>query len=87
MSRIEVTVRCYGAVRERVGERSVTLSVREGASVADALAALAERSPGFDPDDDLFVLRDGEHLSVEERRTSELVEATTLSVSDPVGRE
>jgi molybdopterin converting factor small subunit len=60
-------VRCYGDVRSRTDAREVTLSLDAGATVGDALARLAERSPDLAPllDDDetrVVVTRDGRHL-------------------------
>jgi molybdopterin synthase catalytic subunit len=43
---MEVTVRCFATLRELAGERS-TLSLRNGANVADAWAALADAHPGL----------------------------------------
>jgi molybdopterin converting factor small subunit len=86
VSRIEVTVRCYGTVRERVGERSITLSVPEESTVADALAVLKGRGGDLDTDD-LIVVCDGAHLAASDRETRELVAGTTLSISEPIARE
>ncbi|WP_331232532.1 MoaD/ThiS family protein [Natronorarus salvus] len=86
MSEIRVTVRCYGVVRERVGERTVSLTLPPGATVSDALVALAERAPGIEREE-LLVMCEGSHVLVEDRETTELAGETTLSVSNPVGRE
>lgn len=86
MSEIRVTVRCYGVVRERAGERTVSLSLPAGATVSDALAALDERAPGIETEK-LLVMYEGSHVLVEDRKTTELAGGTTLSVSNPVGRE
>lgn len=43
--RIEVTVRCFAAVREALGRDSLVVAVAEGATVADLLRQLAHDAP------------------------------------------
>jgi len=45
---MEVTVRCFATLRELAGDRT-TLTLRDGALVDDAWAALAELHPGLRP--------------------------------------
>jgi molybdopterin synthase sulfur carrier subunit len=61
----------YATLRDAVGERSVTLSVPEGATVAESLGLVGEEFPSLDPllfdgegrlRPNVSVLVDGEHV-------------------------
>ncbi|MEF8841119.1 MAG: MoaD/ThiS family protein [Haloarculaceae archaeon] len=58
---MRVEIGCYGAVRRAVGEASVVLDLEEGATVGDALDALAARAEGDLPADPV-VMRERRHL-------------------------
>ena len=74
---MRVELRCYGAVRGAVGEKSVELDLEEGATVADALDALAARGDGDLPTDTV-VMRDRRHLD----RQTTLARGDVVSVTD-----
>ena len=74
---MRVELRCYGAVRRSVGEASVTLTLEDGATVGDALAALAERVDGDLPVTPV-VMRDRRHLDPE----TDLADGDVVSVTD-----
>ena len=61
---MRVEIRCYGAVRNAVGEDSVALDLEEGATAGDALDALAARADGDLPADPV-AMRDRRHLDRE----------------------
>jgi molybdopterin converting factor small subunit len=44
---MELTVELFGPARRLSGERQAVLEVRDGATLRDVVAALAERYPGF----------------------------------------
>ncbi|GBD11441.1 hypothetical protein HRbin23_01106 [bacterium HR23] len=46
---MRITVRLFALYRERLGADTLTLEVREGAQVADALALLSQRFPRMLP--------------------------------------
>jgi len=75
--RMRVELRCYGAVRRSVGESSVTLELPAGATVGDALAALADRVDGDLPVEPV-VMRDRRHLDP----GTELADGDAVSVTD-----
>lgn len=58
---MRVELRCYGAVRGAVGEASVALDLEDGATVRDALDALAGRADGDLPTEPV-VMRERRHL-------------------------
>jgi molybdopterin converting factor small subunit len=74
---MRVELRCYGDVRRVTGEVSVAFSLTEGATVGDALSALADRAEGDLPDD-LVVMRDRRHLD----RETALADGDVVSVTD-----
>lgn len=74
---MRVEIRCYGAVRGPVGEKSVTLDLEDGATVEDALDALADRADGDLPAD-AVVMRDRRHLD----GGTELADGDVVSVTD-----
>lgn len=84
---MEVEVRTYGDVRAAVGERALTLDLPAGATVADALAALAATSDltvpaASDPDADaLLVVRNGRNVTLDEGRATTLSPGDRLSLS------
>lgn len=76
---MDVEVRCYGDVREAVGERSVHLDLSTGATVADLLDAIATTTD-YDP----FDVAKGRHLAVMRERRH-LDEGDVLADGDVVG--
>lgn len=74
---MRVELRCYGAVRRSVGEASVAVELADGATVADALAALADRVDGDLPVEPV-VMRDRRHLDP----GTELADGDVVSVTD-----
>jgi molybdopterin converting factor small subunit len=74
---MRVELRCYGAVRRAVGERSVAVDLEDGATVRDALDALADRVDGELPVDPV-VMRDRRHLD----RGTTLADGDVVSVTD-----
>jgi molybdopterin converting factor small subunit len=74
---MRVELRCYGAVRRAVGEASIGLELDDGATVGDALAALAERVDGDLPVEPV-VMRDRRHLAPE----TTLADGDVVSVTD-----
>ncbi|PSQ10269.1 molybdopterin synthase sulfur carrier subunit [Halobacteriales archaeon QS_5_70_15] len=74
---MRVELRCYGAVRRSVGESSVALELADGATVGDALAALADRADGDLPTGSV-VMRERRHLD----RGTELADGDVISVTD-----
>jgi molybdopterin converting factor small subunit len=74
---MRVELRCYGAVRRSVGEASVTLVLDDGATVGDALDALARRVSDELPVEPV-VMRDRRHLDPE----TELADGDVVSVTD-----
>lgn len=75
---MRVELRCYGTVRRAVGEASVALDLDEGATVADALTALADRVDDGDLPADPVVMRERRHLD----RGARLADGDALSVTD-----
>ena len=75
---MRVELRCYGAVRRAVGEASVALDLDEGATVADALDALADRVDDGDLPDDPVVMRERRHLDT----GTPLADGDAVSVTD-----
>jgi molybdopterin converting factor small subunit len=74
---MRVELRCYGAVRRAVGDASVSLDLEEGATVGEALDALAGRVDGELPAEPV-VMRDRRHLDGE----TELSDGDVVSVTD-----
>lgn len=76
---MRIELRCYGGVRQAVGEASVALDLEDGATVGDALAALAAVA---DDDEDLpadpVVMRERRHLD----RETPLADSDVVSVTD-----
>mgnify|MGYP000660493295 CR=1 FL=1 len=76
---MEVEVRCYGDVREAVGERAIRLELEPGATTADLLDAMASAT-AYVP----FDVPKGRHLAVmRERRHLDAADA--LADGDVVG--
>lgn len=79
---MKVEVRCYGDVREAVGEKSVVVSFDEGASeitVGTVLAALDASIDDREFPDDLVVMRDRMHVD----RETTVTDGDVLSLTDP----
>ncbi len=74
---MQVEIRCYGAVRSAVGEKSVELDLEEEATVGDVLDALAARSESDFPTD-AVVMRDRRHLD----RETTIAGGDVVSVTD-----
>jgi molybdopterin converting factor small subunit len=74
---MQVEVRCYGAVRGAIGEKSIELDFEEGATVGDILDALAARSESDFPTD-AVVMRDRRHLD----RETTIAGGDVVSVTD-----
>ena len=74
---MQVEVRCYGAVRGAVGEKSIELDLEEGATVGDVLDALDARADADLPTD-AVVMRDRRHLD----RETVVADGDVVSVTD-----
>ena len=74
---MRVELRCYGGVRAVIEESSVTVDLDDGATVEDALTALADRVDGDLPLDPV-VMRDRRHLDPE----TALADGDVVSVTD-----
>ncbi|MEQ1439078.1 MoaD/ThiS family protein [Fontimonas sp. SYSU GA230001] len=78
---MNIHVQCYGVTRRLAGAEVVTVSVEDGSTVADVLAALAQRG-----DDFAQVLRQCAVASGDElvRRTHRLKSGDEIALLPPV---
>jgi molybdopterin converting factor small subunit len=76
-----VTIECYGAVRAATERKAIEVELADGATVGDALAALAEEYSGFEccRRKELVVMRDSTHVE----ETDAVADGDVLSVSNP----
>jgi len=83
---MRVSVRLYGDVRDRLGERRLTRELPADATVGDLLARLAAEHEGFDAvesydDGTLLVRKDGRNVNFLEGRGTPLADGDDLSLS------
>jgi molybdopterin converting factor small subunit len=78
---MNITVNCYGNVREAVETQSIDLTLEQGSTVSDVFELLAVEHAGFsklvDENTPLVVMRDGIHLD----RDTKLADGDALSLS------
>ena len=88
---MKVTVKLGEPLKSAVGQRTVVLELGEGATVADALAALAESHPGFEErfyrregDNPYLVFLNDDQVKLEESSGRPLGEGDRLFIFLPV---
>ena len=84
---MNVELRCFGPVREAVGEKTTERELPEGATVGDLLSALVADAPDLDGQlvDDQGAVRENINVTVEGRNVRQLEGAeTALSDGDVV---
>lgn len=89
---MEVTVDTFGPFREAVGAKSVTVTLEDGATVGDALAALVAEAPDlgdrlFDGEElagSVVVTREGESIAHADGLETPVADSDTLRVTEQI---
>lgn len=80
---MDIELRCYGRVKQALGDRRLAVTLEDAATVGDLLDTLEDRYEAFDRDAlsgpaGLIVMRDRRHLGVD----AELGAGDVVSLSD-----
>lgn len=80
---MNIELRCYGRVKQALGDRRLTITIDEGATVGDLLDSLETTYDTFDREDlsgpaGLIIMRERRHLDDD----TELAAGDVVSISD-----